>query len=139
MASFSGSSFKTVSVTKKVSIKKFVEENGLEFKKGSGYYQLTKAEVIQDYKKVVARKKSDKTFVHGDAVRKVLGIKSSAKKFSLQLSDIPDFDVFVQSTSVNRVLLAGTDFLYEIEGGDSVSIFIWCLTNNVVLKSRLHC
>ena len=26
-----------------------------------------------------------------------------------------DFDVFVQSTSVNRVLLPGTEFLYEIE------------------------
>lgn len=116
MASLScGENFKTVPVTERVSIKKFVEASGLKFKKGSGYYQLTKPEVIQDYKNVVARRKSDKSFVYGDAVREVLGIKSSSKKFSLKLSEVPDFDVFIQSTSVNRVLLAGTDFLYEEE------------------------
>ena len=115
MASVAGPSFKTVPVTKRISIKKFVEDSGLAFKKGCGYYQLTKPEVVQDYKQVVARRKSDKSYVHGDTVRKVLGIKPSAKKFSLDLSKIPDFDVFVQSTSVNRVLLAGTDFLYEEE------------------------
>lgn len=106
-SSSSFTSFKTVSVTEKVSIKKFIL---LVFKKGSGYYQLTKPEIIQDYKKVVARKKLDGSFVSGDDVKKIL---SSSKKYSLQL---PDFDVFVQSTSVNRVLLPGTEFLYE---GDS--------------------
>ena len=39
----------------------------------------------------------------------------SSKKFKLDISEVPDFDVFVQSTSVNRVLLPGTEFLYEIE------------------------
>lgn len=43
-------SYKTVPVKEKVSIKKFVQDCGLEFQKGCGYYQLTKAEVIQDYK-----------------------------------------------------------------------------------------
>lgn len=124
MASSFCPSFKTVPVTKKVSIKKFVEENGLEFKKGSGYYQLAKPEVIQDYKKVVARRKSDKSFIHGDAVKEILGIKASSKKFSLQLSAIPDFDVFIQSTSVNRVLLAETDFLYEEDVGDAHSVSV---------------
>ena len=39
----------------------------------------------------------------------------SSKKFKLDLTEVPDFEVFVQSTSVNRVLLPGTEFLYEIE------------------------
>lgn len=58
-ASLSSTSFRTVSVKDKVSIKKFVQDSGLSFQKGSGYYQLTKPEVIQDYKKVVARRKVD--------------------------------------------------------------------------------
>ena len=111
--------FKTVSVSKRVPIKQFVQEKGLDFKKGCGYYQLTKPETIQDYKKVVARRKSDGSYITGDAIRKILGIKSTAKKFSLDLSNLPDFDIFVQSTSVNRVLLPGTDFLYEEESNSS--------------------
>lgn len=113
MATSSLPSYKTVPVKEKVSIKKFVQDCGLEFKKGCGYYQLTKPEVIQDYKKVVARRKLDGSFVAGDAVKKILGIESSSKKYSVKLSDMPDFDVFVQSTSVNRVLVPGTEFLYE--------------------------
>lgn len=122
MASASSQSFKTVAVKDRVSIKKFVQENGLVFSKGSGYYQLTKPEIIQDYKKVVARKKKDGSFFSGDAVKEILQIKSSSKKYSLDLSEVPDFDVFVQSTSVNRVLLPGTDFLYEEDSGATVTI-----------------
>ena len=106
-------SYKTEAVKEKVSIKKFVQDCGLEFKKGSGYYQLTKPEAIQDYKKVVARRKVDGSFVSGDAVKEILGIKTTSKKYSVKLSDLPDFDIFVQSTSVNRILLPGTEFLYE--------------------------
>lgn len=107
------SSYKTKSVKEKVSLKKFVQDCGLEFKKGCGYYQLTKPEVIQDYKKVVARRKTDGSFVTGDVIKEILGIKTTSKKYSVKLSDLPDFDIFVQSTSVNRVLLPGTEFLYE--------------------------
>lgn len=121
-ASLSSTSFRTVSVKDKVSIKKFVQDSGLSFQKGSGYYQLTKPEVIQDYKKVVARRKVDGSFVSGDAVKKVLGIEPSLKTFSLKSSEVPDFDVFVQSTSVNRVLLPGTEFLYEEDDGVAVKI-----------------
>lgn len=115
----SSSRFKTLLVKNKtkVSIKSFVEENKLRFKKGRGFYQLTKAEVIQDYKEVIVRRKSDGAFVTGDEVREVLNIPKSSKKFKLNLDEISDFDVFVQSTSVNRVLLPGTEFLYEDEVG----------------------
>lgn len=118
--------FETVSVTERISIKKFVEGKGLEFQKGCGYYQLNKPETIQDYKKVVVRRKLDGSYVSGDAVREVLGIKSSSKKFSLESSKVPDFDVFIQSTSVNRILLPGTDFLYEKDNseGDDVCLML---------------
>ena len=61
------------------------------------------------------RRKSDGKIVTGDQVRELLAIPKSSKKFQLDLATITDFDVFVQSTSVNRALLPHTDFLYEAE------------------------
>ena len=110
-----GSRFKTLPVTKRCSIKAFVEENSLSFKKGRGFYQLNKPELVQEYKEVVVRRKTDGAFLTGEKVREVLGIPKTSKKFQLDLARISDFDVFVQSTSVNRVLLPGTEFLYEVE------------------------
>ena len=117
-----GSRFKTIAVTKRCSIKALVEEKSLKFKKGRGFYQLTKPEVIQDYKEVVIRRKSDGTIVTGDKVREVLAIPKSSKKFKLDLAEISDFDVFVQSTSVNRILLAPTEFLYEVEDAEVATV-----------------
>lgn len=110
-----GSRFKTLPVTKRVSIKVFVETNKLSFKKGRGFYQLNKPELIQDYKEIIIRKKDDGTLITGEAVREELGVPKSSKKFKIDLDELPDFDVFVQSTSVNRMLLPDTEFLYEVE------------------------
>ncbi len=126
MAALTSDSIRLISVTKRVSIKSFVQGHKLDFKKGCGYYQLTKPEVIQEYKKVVARRKSDGSYVTGDTVRKVLGIEvSKSKKFSLDVTKLPDFDVFVQSTSVNRILLPGTNFLYGNEKASASVCEIW--------------
>ena len=51
--------------------------------------------------------------VSGDAVRELLKIPSDANKFKYQA--VPDFEVFVQSTSYNRVLIPETKFLYEVD------------------------
>ncbi len=116
MASAVGSSrFKMLPVTKRVTIKAFVETNKLSFKKGRGFYQLNKPELIQDYKEMIIRKKDDGSLITGEAVREELGVPKSSKKFKIDLDELPDFDVFVQSTSVNRMLLPDTDFLYEAE------------------------
>ena len=111
----STSRFKTLPVTKRSSIKAFVEEKALSFKKGRGFYQLSKPELIQDHKEIIVRRKTGGAFLTGDKVREVLGIPKTSKKFKLDLADIDDFDVFVQSTSVNRVLLPDTEFLYEAD------------------------
>ncbi|CAH1269974.1 Hypp4267 [Branchiostoma lanceolatum] len=107
--------FETLKVPSKAKIRDFVKDNKLEFAKGKGFYQLTKPETIQRYKEVVARRKTDGAFVSGDAVRKVLGIPKDDSNFSLNKKNIPDFDVFIQSTSYNRVLVPNTEFLYEVK------------------------
>lgn len=120
-----GSRFKTITVKKRTTIKAFVETNKLEFKKGRGFYQLNKPEVIQDYKEIIIRRKSDDALITGDKVREELNIPKSSKKFKLDLEELPDFDVFVQSTSVNRVLLPDTDFLYEADEPVKVCVCVY--------------
>ena len=61
----------------------------------------------------MARNKTDDSYVTGTALRKILGIPlgDMKGKFKIDLSKIPDFDVFVQSTSYNRQLMPGKFFL----------------------------
>lgn len=107
-----GSKFQVLSVPVDTSIREFVEANGLTFEKGRGFYEWTKKETIQDYKEVVAQNLESGAIITGKRARSVLGIPTST-------SDVkPDGDAthvgFVQSTSVNRKLKAGTKFLYEM-------------------------
>lgn len=48
----------------------------------------------------------------------MLGIAKETTKFHLDKSKLEDFDVFVQSTSYNRILLPDTEFLYDTSGGE---------------------
>ena len=107
--------FAEIPVTSRKSIKKIVEESGLEFSKGKAFYQLTKKEIIQDYKKILVKRISDgKYFMGQDEVREILKIpKNSPKKTSVDKTEIPDFEIFVQSTSYNRVLLPDTKLIYQ--------------------------
>ena len=106
---------KLFDVEERIQLKKFIEAKGLKFEKGSGFYQLTKKETIQDYKCVIARRKEDGQLVSGDELRTVLKIpKKSPSKVTVDQDNIPDFDIFVQSSSYNRVLLPGTKILYKL-------------------------
>ena len=51
----------------------------------------------------------------------MLGIAKETTKFHLDKEKLKDFDVFVQSTSYNRVLLPDTEFLYDTGEGGTVS------------------
>ena len=84
---------------------------------------------LQVYKKIVARNKTDDSYVTGTALRKILGIPlgDMKGKFKIDLSKIPDFDVFVQSTSYNRQLMPGNVlFFSRIKNSkDKVVWFSW--------------
>ena len=56
---------KEFEVPERISIKKFVEGIGFDFVKGNAFYQLTKKETIQDYKNIVAKRKSDGCMITG--------------------------------------------------------------------------
>ena len=71
-------------------------------------------------KTVVVMRKSDGAFLTGGAVRQLLKIPkgrggSSKKRVSVDTASMPDFSLFVQSTSHNRVLLPDTKVLYRVD------------------------
>ncbi len=107
------------SIAESATVKAYLTSVGRPYTKGCMYYILNKKEVIQDAKTVLVRRKSDGTIVSGSGVRGLLGIPDGTAEFTLNSADLTDFDVFVQSTSPVRKLLAGTDALYVVE--DSVA------------------
>lgn len=110
--------FQVMTVDKDCDIKGFVTSNGIEFKKGRGFYELTKAETVQQYKEVIMQDRETGEMFVGSQVREKLGLspqtESGGVNEKLHAADAKAFRVFVQSTSVNRKLIGGTAFLYEI-------------------------
>lgn len=102
-------SYWVLPVTRNTDIKEFFAGQTVAFRRGANYYQFTKTETIQSNKKVLIREKATGSIYGGQHARDLLG---------LQLSNIrdrpgynPEYDIFVQSTSPNRKLVAGTDLL----------------------------
>lgn len=79
------------------------------YKKGQSYYQLTKTEEIQPQKDVIVVDRATSQAYGGDHARDLLGLPGKA--FRARPNYNPKYDIFVQSTSINRKLLAGTNLL----------------------------
>jgi len=108
------SRFQVLEVDHDCDIKGFVQANGLIFKIGRGFYEFTKRVTIQDYKEVIAQDPVTNEVFEGETARELLGIPVGE---TAKVKPEPGcrFKGFVQSTSVNRKLLAGTQFLYEVD------------------------
>lgn len=102
---------------KNTGIKEFVQSNGAAFKVGRGFYQLTKSELVQEKKEVVLRDKLSGDFFTGDDARHMIGLEVG-ERAKVKPVVLDKYDVFIQSTSANRVLMSDTLFLYEVDGWD---------------------
>lgn len=106
--------FQVMKVDTNQVIRDFVKDNGLAFKKGRGFYQLTKTETIQEYKEVVLRENATGDLYSGEKARELLGLPRSGNVRARPI--VPaGYTAFVQSTSYNRKLIGGTEFLYEVD------------------------
>lgn len=82
------------------------------FVKGAAFYQLTKPErEVQDYKQIVLRDKQSGAVYGGAAARDLLGLPKFGTH-PVVPGDHGQYDIYIQSTSVNRVLPPGTQLLY---------------------------
>lgn len=112
--------FQVLDVDHEIAIKAFVEENGLTFKKGRGFYEFTKTETIQGGKEIILQDRSTGEFYSGDQAREMLGLPIG-ETARIKPTDLSKYMVFVQSTSVNRKLMGETKFLYEVDDWDRTS------------------
>ena len=99
-------------------IRGFVTHAGVEFKIGRGFYELTRKSVkVQDHKEVVLEDRESGEMYTGAKAREMLGLPThgtvtlNPKKVTAVTDD---YHVYIQSTSYNRKLLAGSWFLYEV-------------------------
>ncbi len=106
--------FQILFVDETTDIRGFVEENGLVFNAGRGFYEFTKPETIQENKEVVLRDKVTGDMYSGNAARNMIGLPPGIRG-RIKPADLGKYDVFVQSTSYNRKLVGGTRFLYEVD------------------------
>lgn len=79
---------------------------------GEAFYQLTKPERIQPEKEVLIREKGQKIYYGGPNARALLGLAKEPAKVTP--GNFGNYDIFVQSTSVNRKLVRGTDLLVKV-------------------------
>jgi len=80
---------------------------------GRALYQLTKTESdVQDYKLICIRDRANGKKYAGAAARKLLGLPERGT-IKLAPGKMGNYELFVQSTSVNRKLKGGTRLLYK--------------------------
>jgi hypothetical protein len=85
---------------------------GHSLEKGAAFYQLTKTEKeVQDYKQIAIRDKINGAVYSGAAARDLLGLPHYGT-VKVAPGDHGQYDIFIQSTSVNRKLLPGTLVMY---------------------------
>jgi hypothetical protein len=94
-------------------IRDFVEvRTGGKMLKGAAFYQLTKTEPkVQDYKLIAVQNKQTGAVYAGPAARQMAGLPQYGDA-RVAPDDLGEWNVFIQSTSVNRKVTAGTSLLY---------------------------
>lgn len=85
------------------------KDHGRTFRQGKYYFPLIKPEKIGPQKNVVVRHKISKKVFGGPEVRTMLGLPDHEVR--VKPGENPEYDLFVQSTSTNRNLIAGYDLL----------------------------
>lgn len=106
--------FQMLYVDSDQAIRDFVEEQGLAFQKGRGFYEFTKTETIQENKEVVLVDRFTGDMFTGNAARRMIGAPPG-ERVRIKPTALKNYRIFVRSDSYNRKLKGGTNFLYEVD------------------------
>lgn len=95
-----------------IEIRPFILRHRMEHLYGSAFYQLTKTEPkVQHNKQVLVRDRATGKVFHGKSARSMIGLPDD-RNARLHPGDHKNFDIFIQSNSINRKLVGGTGVLY---------------------------
>lgn len=92
-------------------IRDFVESKVGNYRLGKSFYQLNKPEKLQGNKLIAIRDRINGKVYAGDAARKLMNLPVGGE-IKLHPGNHANYDVFIQSTSVNRKLLPSTELMY---------------------------
>lgn len=110
--------YQYITVEKDSNNKEVFSDFGPKFKTGLIYYELTKTEEVSPKKHVIIRDNSTGDLFSGDDARVMIGLRpfnpNDSTKDKIKASDLGDFTVYIQSTSVNRKHKAGSTLLFEL-------------------------
>ena len=104
--------FQILSVPVTTDIKTFVLNSGVAFRKGRGFYQFTKSEMVQEHKEVVLRNRNTGDMFTCSEARNFIGLPFG-ERGKIRPKFFDEYEVYIQSTSANRKLMPNTKFLYE--------------------------
>lgn len=111
--------FQIFTVSADTPIKKFTTSMGADFKQGRGFYEFTKTVTVQESKEVILEHRESGDLFTGEQARNLIGLPFGTRgRVNPKDAKLTDYVVFIQSTSNNRKLLAGTRFLYEVADWD---------------------
>ncbi len=101
--------YELLPVHKDAVIADFVKSWMKEYRVGSAYYQITKAEKIQAYKQILIQDKANGKVYGGTEARDLLSLPN----YEIKVNPVNygKYDIFLQSTSANRKLLKGTKLI----------------------------
>ena len=102
---------KTFSVFSDSVIAEFVTQKTGSYKIGHAFYELSKPETVQATKEIAIIDKQTGKIYRGAGARQMLNLPSIGN-VRLKPGAMGQYGVYVQSTSVNRKLIAGTTLLY---------------------------
>lgn len=98
-----------------VEIRPYVEDQTAgPYVPGRGFYELVKPEKIQPQKKIMVRNRKSGRVYAGQNARDLLGLPADVE-VRVKPETNPQYQIFVQSTSVNRKLHPGTKLLVLTE------------------------
>lgn len=106
--------FRSLTVNKEQNVKDFVESmTGAPYILGSAYYTLMKKEKIQPTKQVLIMEKGGRAVWGGQEARDLIGLPQG-QYAKVTPGNHSDYDIYVQSTSTNRILPRGTKVLIDL-------------------------
>lgn len=98
-----------------LAIRPYVElMTGRKYRTGEAFYQLTKPETVQVQKTVAVRRRATNEMFVGANARTLLGLPDTSVRVRPEHN--PEYDIFIQSTSVNRKLVVGTELMVLAAG-----------------------
>lgn len=103
------SNVKLYRVEKEQEIKPFVEDRTKKpYVAGSAFYALTKTEKVQPDKQLLVKEKTGTAIYTGKEARTLLGFPDDGTTVRVKPGNHSNYDVFIQSSSDNRILVRGT-------------------------------